>query len=66
MGSKVLLGNSVLQEAGCLTFDTGDCWQYGKNDNQDADLYNYSCEVDYCSGCSLLIKKKLFDKIEFD
>ena len=66
VGSKVLLGNSVLQEAGCLTFDTGDCWQYGKNDNQDADLYNYSCEVDYCSGCSLLIKKKLFDKIEFD
>ena len=66
VGSKVLLNHKNLQEAGCLTFNTGDCWQYGKNEDKDQDLYNYSCEVDYCSGCSLLIPKKLFDKIKFN
>ena len=66
VGSKILLNRSTLQEAGCLTFKSGKCYQFGKHQNQFQDIYNFVNEVDYCSGCSLLIPRNLFKKILFD
>ena len=66
VGSKILLNRSSLQEAGCLTFETGECYQFGKYQNKDEDLYNFVTEPDYCSGCSLLIPRYLFNEIKFD
>lgn len=66
VGSKILISNRTLQEAGCLTFNNGYCYQFGKFKNQKEDVYNYLSEVDYVSGCSLMIPRKLFLKNNFN
>ena len=66
VGSKILISERTLQEAGCLTFNNGYCYQFGKFKNHKEDVYNYLTEVDYVSGCSLMIPKKLFLKNNFN
>ena len=63
VGSKVLIRDKALQEAGCITFKDGRCYQFGKYQNPRQDLYNYLTEVDYVSGCSLMIPKNYFKNI---
>lgn len=66
VGSKILINHRTLQEAGCITFKDGNCYQFGKFNNHREDVYNYLTEVDYVSGCSLMIPKKLFLKNNFN
>lgn len=66
VGSKVLYPNSLIQEAGCITFSDGNCYQIGNLENKLMDDYNFVKEVDYVSGCSLFIRAKLFNEIKFD
>ena len=62
-GSMILKGNMRLQEAGGIIWSDATGTHYGSNDNPVEYKYRFRREVDYCSGASLLIRRKLWDSI---
>jgi GT2 family glycosyltransferase len=65
VGSMSVSNQFLIQEAGAFTFKSGRCWNYGRGENPMKSIYNFTKEVDYCSACSLFIKKRLFYKLGF-
>jgi len=63
VGPKVLYPSGHLQEAGCKLNADGSSAFIGLDDNPYLDRYNFSKEVDYVSGCSLMIRKDVFEKV---
>ncbi len=64
VGSKLLYPNTnKLQEAGGIIFNNATGHNYGKNCDPLDYKYNYVREVDYCSGASIIIERKLFNKL---
>lgn len=63
VGSKLLYPNGTLQEAGGIIFKDGSGTNYGKYQLADYYLFNYRREVDYCSGASVAISRKLFSSL---
>lgn len=64
VGSKLIRSNGKLQEAGSLVKSDGWTIALGNNDNPLLDKYNQQKEVDYCSGASLMIRKRLWDELK--
>ncbi|MBD5655711.1 MAG: glycosyltransferase family 2 protein [Candidatus Eremiobacteraeota bacterium] len=60
VGSKILLPNGLLSEAGLLLARGGDVYEYGHKGDPDAPRYNYVRPVDFNGGCSLLVRRDLF------
>ena len=58
VGSKLIYPDGSLQEAGGVIFQDASGWNYGKHADSKEPRYNYARRVDYCSGASLLVRRK--------
>lgn len=65
VGSKLIYPNLILQEAGAIVWKDASGCNYGRGEDPSSPEYSYIREVDYCSGASLLVEKKLFENLDY-
>jgi GT2 family glycosyltransferase/glycosyltransferase involved in cell wall biosynthesis len=58
IGSTTLFPDGTLQEAGCVIWDDGSTVKVGRNLPSGTRKFDYERRVDFCSGASLLVRRK--------
>lgn len=62
-GARLVYPDGRLQEAGGLVFSDGSGWNFGRFGNPVDPAYTRACEVDYCSGAALMVRRALFERL---
>jgi len=62
-GSKLIFADGMLQEAGGIIWNDASGWNVGRGEDPDAPEYNFLRDVDYCSGCSILLRRSLWERL---
>ncbi len=62
-GSRVVYSDGTLQEAGSLMWSDGASQFVGHHMPRDGEAYQWVRPVDYASGCSLLIRRSVWDEL---
>ena len=62
-GSKLLYPDGRLQDAGGIVWNNGNPWNYGRNENPEGPKVNYSRQVDYLSGASIMLSREAWDAV---
>ncbi len=60
VGAKLVCPDGKLQEGGGLISSDGRGTNFGRGDDPDKEIYNVMCEVDFCCGACLLVRKRPF------
>lgn len=63
VGARLVFPDGRLQEAGGIIFADGTGWNFGRGDHPFRPEYDRPCEVDYCSGAALLVRRDLFEQL---
>ncbi len=63
VGSKVVLPDGRLQEAGSIIWSDGSTLGVGRGIPEASRQWDYRRETDYASACSLLVRRALFEQI---
>jgi GT2 family glycosyltransferase len=62
-GSKLLMPDGTLQEAGGIIWRDASGWNFGRNQDPTLPEFNYVKDVDYASGASIAVPKQVWDEI---
>ena len=62
-GGVLVYPDGTMQEAGGIVFRDGSGWNYGKGDEAGRPSYQYTREVDYCSGACIMLETRLFREL---
>jgi len=63
VGSRILLPDGTLQEAGSVIWSDGSSIGVGRGLPRGSRRYDYLREVDYASACSLLVRRASFERL---
>ena len=63
VGAKLVYPDGRLQEAGSVIWQDASGWNYGKFDDAGHPRYNFTREVDYCSGACIMVPRHLFQEL---
>lgn len=62
VGSKLVYPDGKLQDAGGIVWDSGTPWNVGNRENANDPRFNYTREVDYLTGASLMLSSDVWKK----
>ena len=63
VGAKLIYPDGRLQEAGGIIFSDGSGWNYGRGDDPANPKYEFRCDVHYCSGACIAVRRDLFESL---
>jgi GT2 family glycosyltransferase len=63
VGSKLLMSNGRLQEAGGILWKDGSAWNFGRGQDPRLSEFNYLKDADYISGASIAVPRDLWNEI---
>lgn len=61
VGSVILFPDGTIQEAGCIVWRDGSTLGVGRGLSLDTAPFDFLRPVDYCSGCSLLVRRTAWE-----
>lgn len=63
VGPKILDDELQLSEAGGVVFSRGEASNRGKGCDRNDSPFDFSCQVDYVSGCAMLVRRSFWETV---